>query len=149
MAETAAVPLSHPLGRGTAGHFATEQDSAETQSGTMSLKALAAKTLGRDKARDSRRDTGESAVPWPKIPLGRFVPAVPPVPERPGNTEPAQCEGAREGDFEERAAIVQEDSGAPREWAEAFARLDAADPPKDIPPARWEQFIDDAGRFLD
>jgi hypothetical protein len=52
-------------------------------------------------------------------------------------------------DPEERAAIVQEGSGAPREWAEAFARLDAADPPKDIPPARWEQFIDDAGRFLD
>jgi hypothetical protein len=54
-----------------------------------------------------------------------------------------------EGEIEERAAIVQEGSGAPREWAEAFARLDAEQPPEGIPEARWRQFIDDGGRFLD
>jgi hypothetical protein len=54
-----------------------------------------------------------------------------------------------EDEIEERAALVEEGTGAPREWAEAFARLDAAHPPGDIPAPRWRQFIDDAGRFLD
>ena len=52
-------------------------------------------------------------------------------------------------DFEERAALIEEGSGAPREWAEAFAGLDATRPPADIPPARWQQFVDDGGRILD
>jgi len=52
-------------------------------------------------------------------------------------------------DHEERAAVVQYDGGAPRAWAEALARLDAARPPGDVPVARWRQFIDDCGRFLD
>jgi hypothetical protein len=50
---------------------------------------------------------------------------------------------------EERAAIVQYDGGAPRAWAEALARLDPANPPADVPLPRWQQFIDDCGRFLD
>ncbi len=50
---------------------------------------------------------------------------------------------------EERAAIVEHDGGAPRDWAEAFARLDPNDPPGDVPPKRWVRFIDDCGRFLD
>ena len=50
---------------------------------------------------------------------------------------------------EERAAIVEFDAGAPREWAEALARLDPARPAADVPPLRWLQFIDDCGRFLD
>jgi hypothetical protein len=49
----------------------------------------------------------------------------------------------------ERAAIAEYDGGAPRIWAEALARLDPARPPQDVPPRRWEQFIDDCGRFLD
>jgi hypothetical protein len=49
----------------------------------------------------------------------------------------------------ERAAIAEIDGGAPRAWAEALARLDAARPPGDVPVARWRQFIDDCGRFLD
>ena len=50
---------------------------------------------------------------------------------------------------EERAALVEYGAGAPRAWAEALARLDAAKPPGDVSPGRWLQFIDDCGRFLD
>jgi hypothetical protein len=50
---------------------------------------------------------------------------------------------------EERAAIIEFDGRTPRAWAEALARLDPANPPADVPLARWQQFIDDCGRFLD
>jgi hypothetical protein len=50
---------------------------------------------------------------------------------------------------EERAAIVEYDGGAPRAWAEALARLNPANPPGDVPPKRWLEFIDDCGHFLD
>jgi hypothetical protein len=50
---------------------------------------------------------------------------------------------------DERAAIVEHDGGAPREWAEGFARLDPDRPPGDVPAQRWLQFVDDIGRFLD
>lgn len=51
--------------------------------------------------------------------------------------------------FEERAAIVEFDGSAPREWAEGFARLDLATPPAGFTTARWRQLIDDGGHFLD
>jgi hypothetical protein len=60
-------------------------------------------------------------------------------------TEPA----AALADADERAEIIEYDGGAPREWAEARARLDPARPPADVPQLRWLQFIDDCGRFLD
>jgi hypothetical protein len=50
---------------------------------------------------------------------------------------------------EERAAIVEHDGGAPRAWAEGFARLDPTNPPGDVPAQRWLRFIDDGGRFLE
>ena len=50
---------------------------------------------------------------------------------------------------EERAAIAAYDGGAPRVWAEGFARLDPNKPPSDVPPHRWLRFVDDCGRFLD
>ena len=50
---------------------------------------------------------------------------------------------------EERSAVIEHDGGVPREWAEALARLDPADPPGDVPPKRWVRFIDDCGRFVD
>jgi hypothetical protein len=50
---------------------------------------------------------------------------------------------------EERAAIVEYDMGAPRAWAEGFARLDPNDAPADVPPLRWLRFTDDCGGFLD
>jgi hypothetical protein len=51
--------------------------------------------------------------------------------------------------LEERAAIVEYGAAVPRSWAEGFARLDPARPPADVPLRRWQQFIDDVGRFLD
>jgi hypothetical protein len=56
--------------------------------------------------------------------------------------EPTACR-------EERAAIVEYGAGVPRAWAEGFARLDPVRPPADVPLRRWQQFIDDVGRFLD
>jgi hypothetical protein len=50
---------------------------------------------------------------------------------------------------DERAAIVEHDGGALREWAEGFAQLDPDRPPGDVPRRRWLQFINDIGRFLD
>jgi hypothetical protein len=50
---------------------------------------------------------------------------------------------------EERAAIIQHDGAIPRAWAEGFARLDPDRPPGDVPPKRWQLFVDDVGRFLD
>jgi hypothetical protein len=49
---------------------------------------------------------------------------------------------------EERGAILEHDGGAPRAWAEGFARLNPNKPPADVPPRRWLRFIDDCGRFL-
>jgi hypothetical protein len=50
---------------------------------------------------------------------------------------------------EERAAIVEHDGAIPRAWAEGFARLRPERPLADVSPKRWQQFIDDIGRFLD
>jgi hypothetical protein len=50
---------------------------------------------------------------------------------------------------EERAAIIEHDGGAPREWAEGFARLDCSTPPPGFSPRSWEQLINDGGRFMD
>ena len=51
--------------------------------------------------------------------------------------------------FEERAALVEYGAGVPREWAEGFARLDLAQPPKGFDERRWRTLIDDGGKFLD
>ncbi len=52
-------------------------------------------------------------------------------------------------DEEERAAIIEYDGGAPRAWAEAFARLHPDRPPRDVSYRQWRQFVDDCGRFID
>jgi hypothetical protein len=62
---------------------------------------------------------------------------------------PLEAEEDWQASFDERAAIIEYDGGAPRIWAEALARLDPARPPCDISPMRWLRFIDDCGRFLD
>jgi hypothetical protein len=54
-----------------------------------------------------------------------------------------------EDHYAERAALIEYGSGVPREWAEAFATLDQATPPKDMHPHRWHQIINDGGQFLD
>jgi hypothetical protein len=50
---------------------------------------------------------------------------------------------------DERAAIIEIDGGAPRDWAEALTRLDPTKPPGDVSPKRWLQFVDDCSRFVD
>jgi len=50
--------------------------------------------------------------------------------------------------YEERAAII-EANGVPREWAEGFATLCTMPRPAAYTPQRWQQLVDDAGRFLD
>jgi hypothetical protein len=54
----------------------------------------------------------------------------------------------RQAVFDECAGILEFDGGVPRAWAEGFARLDMGQPPADVPPKRWIQFVDDCGRFL-
>jgi hypothetical protein len=49
----------------------------------------------------------------------------------------------------ERAAIIEHDGRIPRGWAEGFARLDPDRTPADVPPRRWQRFVDDVGLFLD
>jgi hypothetical protein len=44
--------------------------------------------------------------------------------------------------------IIENDADIPRQWAKAYARLDPACPPADVPLRRWAQLIDDIGRFL-
>jgi hypothetical protein len=50
---------------------------------------------------------------------------------------------------EERAAIAEHDGRIPRTWAEGLARLNPNLPPGDVPPPRWQRFIDDVGIFLE
>ena len=69
-----------------------------------------------------------------------------PAPSEPSSRSPEPRWSEAE---EERTAIVEHDGGIPRAWAEGFARLDRARPPADVPPSRWQQFVDDVGRFLD
>lgn len=57
--------------------------------------------------------------------------------------------GDWQASFDERAAIIENDGGAARVWAEALARLDPARPPCDVSPMRWLCFIDDCGWFID
>lgn len=49
----------------------------------------------------------------------------------------------------ERAAIQEFDGKLPREWAEAFAKLQFIDKPKQYSQAEWEQVLNDAGLFAD
>lgn len=51
--------------------------------------------------------------------------------------------------FDERAAIIENDGRIPHEWAEGYSRLNPNRPPADVQARRWQQFVDDAGRFLD
>jgi hypothetical protein len=67
----------------------------------------------------------------------------------PEKTRIEQAEQADpEVDAAEREAIAVELGGVPEVYAQAFAAIQARRP-ADIPRARWDRFIDDAGSFLD
>jgi hypothetical protein len=53
--------------------------------------------------------------------------------------------------FEERAALVEFDSGIPRAWAEGFAALQCAKAPAwaALRPGMWADLVNATGRFLD
>lgn len=53
------------------------------------------------------------------------------------------------GAWAERAAIVEHEAGAPGEWAEGLATLEASGPPAQFTPREWRQVVHDAGVFLD
>ncbi|RDE08370.1 hypothetical protein [Pelagibacterium lacus] len=55
----------------------------------------------------------------------------------------------REASFEERAAIVEFDAGAPREWAEAFARFLTRTKPAHVSEIEWSWFLGTCGRMID
>lgn len=61
----------------------------------------------------------------------------------------AITEDAEGGDFDERAALIEEGAKVPRAWAEGFARLDPDRPPRDVNAKRWCEIIDGIGAFLD
>src|SRR5205823_9574375 len=53
------------------------------------------------------------------------------------------------GIYDERAALIEHEAGAPRDWAEGFATLNLAKPPEDIPREVWDGLLNDGGRFID
>jgi hypothetical protein len=101
----------------------------------LQLLDRAAPERGRDKSDQSDK---RAAIDNGAIPFGRLC-------RFSRSPDPAVWTDVQE----ERAAIVEYDGGAPRAWAEGFARLHPNKPPDDVPPKRWLRFVDDCGRFLD
>jgi hypothetical protein len=122
------------------------------------LDGLGGHDAERSKSQALRGEAQIVTLTPPKAPK---PPKVSPISEIEGQTLGALVSGQDETeDFrpssetwtdaqEERAAVIEFHGGAPRPWAEALARLDPANPPADVPLARWQQIIDDCGRFLD
>ena len=127
----------------TPGHLACGQGSAETPGATADLRALARLVLARDTRRDSNRDTVSRTDPISE----KFSTT---LETASANGQPPGAALARWDEAEEeRAAIAEHDGAIPRAWAEGFARLRPERPLADVSPKRWQQFIDDIGRFLD
>jgi len=55
----------------------------------------------------------------------------------------------RECEFEERAAIIEFDGGAPREWAEKFATFCIQHRPDGVDDMDWSWFISQCGKIID
>lgn len=90
---------------------------------------------------------GELRVRWPK--------GYPPPPELLADLRAHKAEiiarlleAAREVE-NERAAIMEIDSGLPRDWAEALAAICAGPRPQACPRADWPALCDDVLRFAD
>jgi len=60
-----------------------------------------------------------------------------------------KARNADEDDIAERTAIIEVETGAPKEWAEGVARLCAMSRPSAIPSGRWQQLVDDGARFVE
>jgi hypothetical protein len=89
-----------------------------------------------------------------KVGFGLASPATPATIQsaRPGNVAIVAAPFRKmmnSDDFGGRAALIEYGAGVPREWAEGFARLDMAMPPKGFDERRWRTLIDDGGKFLD
>lgn len=70
-------------------------------------------------------------------------------PEEPVSTVSTVSTEAARGNWEERAAIVQEGANVPPGWAEGFAALEGRPVPPGIDSKAWVAMLDAAGRFLD
>jgi hypothetical protein len=80
--------------------------------------------------RDSKWDSiGTKAIPSVSD-AQNFSPAV-------GQYFRALSATETDGDWEERAAIIEHDGGAPRQLAEVFAQFEICAPPPGIDPGRW------------
>lgn len=55
----------------------------------------------------------------------------------------------QEGEFEERAAIIEFDGRAPRDWAEQFAQFCISHRPTGVSDLDWSWFLTQAGRIVD
>jgi hypothetical protein len=51
--------------------------------------------------------------------------------------------------IDERAAIIADNVGLPRAWAEGYTRLCVMPPPAGIPERDWQAMVDGAGRLLE
>lgn len=144
-----ACPSVPASGRGTVGHAKNSGTRTGTNSGTVSIKALARKVLAQDKYQDMARDS-LSRAPAPQPNASRKHTPV---------SVPDNFSDAVDGfdrahwnvpeEFEERAAIAEHDGRIPREWSEGLAKLCAMSPPEGLTLHRWEELQNDAGRFCD
>src|SRR5579864_8067540 len=124
MSDNGTVPLSRSLGVGQAGHPPPTRDTSRDSGGTVSLKALAARALGRDSGRDSGGTLPESGVPLPETPAGHFFERISTAPPR-QSAPPWSAEDWRVY-FLERAAIREFDGHLSREEADRRARRETA-----------------------
>jgi hypothetical protein len=55
----------------------------------------------------------------------------------------------REGEFEERAAVIEFEGHTPREWAEQFAAILIQRRPRGVSDLDWSWFITRSGQIID
>ncbi|WP_189423044.1 hypothetical protein [Devosia pacifica] len=61
----------------------------------------------------------------------------------------AYLEAERDFEIEERAALIEFDGGAPRQWAEQFARVLYSQRPDGVSDLEWSWFMTACGRMID
>lgn len=67
-----------------------------------------------------------------------------------GGTAPAKIDKiAKDPPREQRAGVIERDGDIPREWAEGFAYMLTMRRSTGFGISRWEELLDDAGRFID